>query len=131
MKIVGVLLKGIKPFTNHYKPGPGLPLEVIKHVKSVYQDLSKTELLEKCLHGKTQNANESFHGTIWNRIHKTCHVGKNVFELGIFDAVAHFNIGRKVALDMQLLKITPGYYTTLDVILEIKSAFLVVITKSI
>jgi len=97
--------------TKYYKPGSGLPLEIIKHVKPIYQDLSKPELLGKCLHGKTQNANESFHGMIWNRIPKTCHVGRNVFELGVYDAVSHFNIGSKAALEIfKEVGVSPGKY---------------------
>ena len=31
-----------------YKPGPGLAIEVMKHVKPIFNDLSKDELFEKC-----------------------------------------------------------------------------------
>ena len=65
------------------------------------------------LHGKTQNSNESFNGMIWNRVPKATHVGWNALSLGIYDAIAHFNIGEKAALDItELLKIHPGYYMT-------------------
>ena len=64
-------------------------------------------------HGKTQNSNESFNGMIWNRVPKATHVGWNALSLGIYDAIAHFNIGEKAALDItELLKIHPGYYMT-------------------
>lgn len=43
----------------------GLPQNVLNTVKPVFLDLCKKELLKKCLHGKTQNANESFSGMIW------------------------------------------------------------------
>ena len=33
--------------TNFYKPGPGLPNNVIFHVKPIYQDLTKPEELKK------------------------------------------------------------------------------------
>ena len=45
--------------TNLFMHGPGLPKEVIALVKPVYKDLIKLEQLEKCLHGMTQNQNES------------------------------------------------------------------------
>ena len=45
--------------TNVHVPSYGLGKEVIKHVKPMYEDLSKDELLSRCLHGKTQNQNES------------------------------------------------------------------------
>ena len=57
-------------------------------------------LLQKCLHWKTQNQNESFNGTIWRRVPKHTCVGLRQFELGVYDAVSHFNVGNKAALLM-------------------------------
>ena len=37
-----------------YKPGPGLPLDIMK-LKPIFAELSDESLLEKCLHGKTQD----------------------------------------------------------------------------
>ena len=45
--------------TYKYVHGSGLPLSVITHVKPIVEDLSGEKLLRKCLHGKTQNNNES------------------------------------------------------------------------
>ena len=42
--------------------------DIIKHVKPISADLSSDALLEKYLHELTQNQNESFNGTVWNRI---------------------------------------------------------------
>ena len=53
---------------------------------------------EKCLHGKTQNANESFNGTICERILKNTSTVLPNLEFGAYDAVAHFNIGIKASL---------------------------------
>ena len=50
--------------TSTHKHRKGLPPTVNKHVKSVFDNLSTDELLTKCLHGKSQNQNESFNGTI-------------------------------------------------------------------
>ena len=95
-----------------YKPGPGLPLTVVAKLKPVYNDLSKTDLLEKCLHGKTQNQNESFNGTIWERLPKTKYVSFLQLQFGVYDAVANFNIGRKASvLIYEKLGLIPGYYT--------------------
>lgn len=52
---------------GRYKHKGGLSDEVLNQVKPVYADLCKEELLSKCLHGKTQNANESFNSMIWQR----------------------------------------------------------------
>ena len=57
--------------TNLYKPGSGLSLDIIKLIKPIYLDLIKESELKKCLHGKTQNQNESFNSMVWERAHKT------------------------------------------------------------
>ena len=78
----------------------------------IYHALTKPELLKKCLHGKTQNANESFNGMIWNRIPKATHVGINNLSLGVYDAIAYFNYGMKATLDVfKMLNIEPDIYT--------------------
>ena len=95
--------------TNTYKPGPGLPGDIITHIKPILADLTTDSLLLKCLHGKTQNQNESFNGTIWNRLPKGTYVGLLQLEIGVYDAVAHFNIGSKAAvLIYEKLGIRPG-----------------------
>ena len=95
-----------------YKHGAGLPLSIIAKVKPVYKRLSEDELLQKCLHGKTQNQNESFNGLIWQRIPKEVFVGKDLLELGLFDAVAHFNMGSQSVLQLyEALGIKTGAFT--------------------
>ena len=70
-------------------------------------------MLEKCLYGKTQNANESFNGIIWDRVPKATRVGFDVLYVVVYDASTNFNNGEKATLDiMELLKIGPGYYMT-------------------
>ena len=49
--------------------GDGLPNDVIKYVKPIFEALAN-DLLSRCILGLTQNQNESFNGTIWNRIPK-------------------------------------------------------------
>ena len=46
--------------TNLFQHGTALPNDVIAHVKPIYTDLIKHEEPKKCLHGRTQNQNESF-----------------------------------------------------------------------
>ena len=99
--------------TSTYKPGNGLLPSVIKHVKSVFDNLSSNELLSKCLDGKTQNQNEVFNGTIWNRVPKIRFISFKVFELSVLDAVSHFNIGNLATLLIyDKVGIHRGYYTT-------------------
>ena len=88
-----------------------LPIVVRKVILPIYQSFYTFEMLEKSLHGKTQNANESFSGMIWNCVPEVAHFELDVLAVGVYDAIAHFNNGEKAALDiMKLLKVNPGYY---------------------
>ena len=51
--------------TKIYKPGPGLPMGIIKVAKPIYQELCSESLLNKCTHGQIQNQNEMFNRMIW------------------------------------------------------------------
>lgn len=44
---------------------PLLGEEMKQHLLPIYEDLSKDDLLTRCLGGHTQNANESFNATLW------------------------------------------------------------------
>ena len=79
--------------TNYYKSEGDLPIDVRRAILPIHQSLCKSEMLEKCLHGKTQNTNELFNGMIWNRVPKATHLGLDVLSVGVYDATAHFNIG--------------------------------------
>ena len=76
------------------------------------EELSKESLLSKCLHGQTQNQNESFNGMIWNRVPKGTYVGFRQFDIGVRDAVSHFNVGNAATiLTYEKLGMDPGHYT--------------------
>ena len=75
---------------NFYKDKGGLPLDVCADILPVYNDLCK------CLHGRTQNRNESFNGMLWNRVPKA----NDIFLWGFFDAIAHFNDGAIASLEI-------------------------------
>ena len=68
--------------TDTYKPGHVLPLEVV--YRSVFEELTEVVELGKCLHAKTQNANESFNGKVWDSIPKTKFIS---LRFGVYDAV--------------------------------------------
>ena len=79
----------------------------------MYADLTKADTLRKCLHGLTQNPNESFNSTIWERAPKTVYWGLDTLELAVYDAVANYNYGRKATIViLKHLNIIPGVYTT-------------------
>lgn len=97
--------------TDVYRPGPGLPLNVIAELKPIYKRLSEDDLLSRCLDGKTQNQNESLNGMIWERVPKDVFIGSETLQLGVYDAVAHFNIGCQAAVNiLRELDIEPGEF---------------------
>ena len=50
-------------------------------IKPVYADLTKADILQKCLHGLTENPNESFNSTIWEKAPKTVYCGLDTLEI--------------------------------------------------
>ena len=59
-----------------------------------------------------QNQNESLNGMIWERVPKEVYVGRETLELGLYDAVAHFNTGAVTVIRIfQALNSPPGKYT--------------------
>ena len=74
--------------------------------------ISKPELLTKCLHGKTQNPNESLNKLIWTRCPKEVWVGVNTLKQATLAAVAHFNDGYiSYVKIMQQMGINPGHFS--------------------
>ncbi|GFW67565.1 uncharacterized protein TNCV_3392361 [Trichonephila clavipes] len=86
----------------HIDTGKGLPQEIIKIIKPHYMKLCDKHLLNKCLHGKTQNANESFNGILWKFIPKDIFVELQTLRLGvhIHMTVIQFNKGFRGLLDV-------------------------------
>ena len=97
--------------TKLHKPGMGFPQEAIKHLKPIFSDLSDENLRRKCIHGKTQNQNQSFNGLIWRRTPKDRFVKMTTFELAVYDAVATLLIFDNVNIEK-------GYYTTLGCVTD-------------
>ena len=76
-----------------YKSKVNLPVEIKSAILPIFQDLSKDELLSKCLHGHTQNANEALNKLIWQRCPKSTFVSKKIVDLATASAVLYFNDG--------------------------------------
>lgn len=82
-------------------------------MKPTYLELCSNELLKKCLHGKTQNANECFNGIIWQRVPKDIFVCLKTLKCGALDALIQFNDGYQGCLNvLRKFNIIPGYFTT-------------------
>ena len=95
-----------------YKHGKGFDPDVIRHVKIEYIKLTVESELSKCLHGQTQNANESLDALIWERAPKTRYCGLAKLKLCVYDAVSYFNYGALSIIDtLKLLGIDAGRYT--------------------
>ena len=98
--------------TSTYKPGPGLPLDIVMQLKPIFAELSDESLLEKCLHGKTQSQNKSFNSMIWDHIPKTRYMSLTQLEPGMYDAIADSNIGKKASvLIYEKINLIPGKFT--------------------
>ena len=82
--------KDIQPL---FKPKLNISEAIHKMILPVFRKLSKDDLLKRCLHGKTQNANESLNGLIWQRCPKAMICGRKTVEIAAASAVIHFNDG--------------------------------------
>ncbi|GFY26678.1 uncharacterized protein TNCV_2880061 [Trichonephila clavipes] len=89
-----------------------LPVAVVEAMRPIFRDLSHPDLLKKCLHGKTQNPNESFHNVIWSRVPKATFVRIETLSFGVYDAICSFNDGNVSKLKMlQKMGAEPGEYS--------------------
>ena len=68
-----------------------LPDAVVSELNPIYERISKPKLLDKCLHGLTQNACEPFNSLVWQRCPKEHFSGQDYLDFAIADAVVHFN----------------------------------------
>ena len=67
-------------------------------VMQIYDDLTAPDLLQRCITGSTQNANESIHQKIWNKLPKTKHHGLKTAEYSTAQTVVEHNLGYEYAL---------------------------------
>ena len=59
----------------------------------IYDEISDTDLLQRCKHNMTQNVNESFHSKVYCSVRKTCHHGYNRLKFCINATVLNHNDG--------------------------------------
>lgn len=83
---------------HHDKP-PLIP-EVQEAIKPVFEDLSKDELLIRCLGAETQNNNESLNSLIWTFAPKHLHSGPKIVEIASYLGVIIFNEGFEGVLEI-------------------------------
>lgn len=94
---------------KNYKHPPALASDVQEVLKPIYEDLTKTELLERCLGGNTQNNNECFNSTVWAMAPKHVFNGKKIVKIACLTAACIFNEGFSPVLKiMEVMGITIG-----------------------
>lgn len=76
----------------HHDKAP-LTAQVQKAIKPVFEDLSRDELLTRCLGAESQNSNESLNSLIWTFAPKHIHSGTKIVQIATFLAVIIFNKG--------------------------------------
>ena len=95
--------------TNYYRHDDPLPAVVADEIKFVFDALSKESLLVLCLHGVTQNQNESFNGLIWQCGPKITHSGLHTVDLATHLAIGIFHDGTKKIFNiLKELGVEPG-----------------------
>lgn len=94
---------------QNYVHPPPLHADVQKHLLPIYEDLSRDDLLTRCLGGYTQNANESFNALVWRLAPKHLHCGPKTVEIAAYIAATVFNDGFTSVLKMmKCLELTIG-----------------------
>ncbi|GBM47550.1 hypothetical protein AVEN_90263-1 [Araneus ventricosus] len=97
---------------NFKDSNAGLPKSIMNIIKPTYMKLCDQKLFGKCLHGKTQNANESFNNVLWTILPKSTFAELQTLSLGSAIAVLLFNYSFSGIIGvLNELGITPGHYT--------------------
>ena len=83
---IGAILCHCTDFTdkdnNYHVNKINLPEYIHKIIEPIFVNLSDDVLLNKCLHGKTQNPNEALNKIIWTKCPQTVFVHKTVIDMG-------------------------------------------------
>ncbi|XP_011864345.1 PREDICTED: uncharacterized protein LOC105560124 [Vollenhovia emeryi] len=83
-----------------YKHEAALPTNVAKAIKPIYADLSRDDLLERCLGAFNQNSNESLNSVIWKFAPKSGFCGSQIVKTAANLATIIFNDGHVALLDV-------------------------------
>ncbi|XP_046589419.1 uncharacterized protein LOC124293252 [Neodiprion lecontei] len=94
---------------SEYRHKPPLPKEVLEAITPVYENLSRDDLLQRCLGGFTQNNNESFNKSVWAIASKCQSGGKKIIDIAADISVLLFNDGlRSLMKVLETLGVTIG-----------------------
>lgn len=76
----------------HHKKN-AIPEAIVQLLKPIYRRLGDRHLLEKCVGGYTQNANEALHSLVWKFCPKHLFMGASAVKCGCALGILHFNDG--------------------------------------
>jgi len=92
-----------------YQHKPVLSKEIFDALCPIYEELTRDDLLQRCVGGFTQNNNEYFNATLWSIAPKTFHSGKKIVDIAADLATCTFNDGLNSIMEiMQLLEMKIG-----------------------
>lgn len=74
-----------------YTHKPAMSMQVFDAVQKIYEDLTRDDLLSRCLGGFTQNANESLNAVVWTIAPKAISSGKAVVDIATDIATITYN----------------------------------------
>lgn len=75
---------------------------MLKAIRSIYENLSNENLLERCVGGFTQNNNESFNNLIWKIAPKIMHSGTKMVQIAACVATCIYN--ERVSSLLQIMR---------------------------
>ena len=108
---------GTSTYDHAKQQSKRLPENFLPHIISLYNRMSDAELLKRCVPGLTQNQNESFNATIWQRCPKEKYFGAKSVNLALASASMAWNIGQfSQTKIMNALKLSAFPYTTQNAI---------------
>ncbi|KAJ4440566.1 hypothetical protein ANN_08711 [Periplaneta americana] len=114
------MAKGTQPPPHAENVGTPLKEAYLSKIMPIYQRLATTALLERCVSGRTQNANESLHSMIWQKCPKEGFGSRRRVEIAVAQAVCDFNVGvtKTVTETQKAAGMSPGGKTVVLAILR-------------
>ncbi|KAH7964770.1 hypothetical protein HPB49_001251 [Dermacentor silvarum] len=70
-----------------------VPEAVSSALRPIFERLADKKLLQQCMRGQTQNANEALHSVIWSLAPKDKNASLFAVEAAVAEAVIRFNLG--------------------------------------
>ncbi len=98
--------------TNTYNENSRLPSVFFNELQPIFNRLSDSDLLKRCLLGLTQNQKESLNGRLWSLVPKSRFYGKRRVTIGVCEVICVSNTGAgSKSVLMERLGIQPGRNT--------------------